>query len=52
VGEDASPAWLLPVLRGNFRVLKQDWQIRDDKALKVGVSRAPALNTAMVIADV
>jgi hypothetical protein len=52
VGEDASPAWLLPALRGNFRVFKQDWQIRDDKVLKVGVSRAPALNAAMVIADV
>jgi hypothetical protein len=52
LGEDASPAWLLPAIRGNFRVLKQDWQIRDDKVLKVGVSRAPALNAAMVIADV
>ncbi|MDR2095547.1 MAG: hypothetical protein LBP76_08515 [Treponema sp.] len=52
LGEDASPAWLLPALRGNFRVFKQDWQIRDDKVLKVGVSRAPALNAAMVIADV
>jgi hypothetical protein len=52
VGEDASPAWLLPALRGNFRVLKQDWQIRDDKVLKVGVTRAPELNAAMVIADV
>jgi hypothetical protein len=52
VGEDASPAWLLPALRGNFKVLKQDWEIRGDKVLKVGVSRAPALNAAMVIADV
>jgi hypothetical protein len=52
LGEDASPAWLLPALRGNFRVFKQDWQIRDDKVLKVGVARAPALNAAMVIADV
>jgi hypothetical protein len=52
LGEDASPAWLLPAIRGNFRVFKQDWQIRDDKVLKVGVSRAPALNAAMVIADV
>jgi hypothetical protein len=52
LGEDASPAWLLPALRGNFKVFKQDWQIRDDKVLKVGVSRAPALNAAMVIADV
>jgi hypothetical protein len=52
LGEDASPAWLLPAIRGNFRVFKQDWQIREDKVLKVGVSRAPALNAAMVIADV
>jgi hypothetical protein len=52
LGEDASPAWLLPAIRGNFRVLKQDWQIREDKVLKVGVSRAPALNAAMTIADV
>ncbi|MDR1410864.1 MAG: hypothetical protein LBI91_01515 [Spirochaetaceae bacterium] len=52
LGEDASPAWLLPAIRGNFRVFKQDWQIRDDKVLKVGVSRAPALNAAQVIADV
>jgi hypothetical protein len=52
LGEDASPAWLLPAIRGNFRVFKEDWQIRDDKVLKVGVSRAPALNAAQVIADV
>jgi hypothetical protein len=52
LGEDASPGWLLPAIRGNFRIFKQDWQIRDDKVLKVGVSRAPALNAAMVIADV
>jgi type IV pilus biogenesis protein CpaD/CtpE len=52
LGEDASPAWLLPAIRGNFRVFKQDWQIREDKVLKVGVSRAPALNAAMTIADV
>jgi hypothetical protein len=52
LGEDASPAWLLPALRGNFKVFKQDWQIRDDKVLKVGISRAPALNAARTIADV
>ncbi|GHV28391.1 hypothetical protein AGMMS4952_11900 [Spirochaetia bacterium] len=52
LGEDASPAWLLPAVRGNFRVFKQDWEIRSDKVLKVGVSRAPALNAAMTIADV
>ncbi|GHV82483.1 hypothetical protein AGMMS49991_10410 [Spirochaetia bacterium] len=52
LGEDASPAWLLPAVRGNFRVFKQDWTISNDKVLKVGVSRAPALNAAMTIADV
>jgi hypothetical protein len=52
LGEDASPAWLLPAIRGNFRIFKEDWQIRDDKVLKVGVSRAPALNAAQTIADV
>jgi hypothetical protein len=52
LGEDASPGWLLPAIRGNFRIFRQDWQIRDDMVLKVGVSRAPALNAAMTIADV
>jgi hypothetical protein len=52
LGEDASPVWLLPAIRGNFRIFKQDWQIGDDKVLKVGVSRAPALNAAQTIADV
>jgi hypothetical protein len=52
LGEDASPGWLLPAVRGNFRIFRQDWDIRDDKVLKVGVSRAPALNAAMTIADV
>jgi hypothetical protein len=52
LGEDASPAWLLPAVRGNFTIFKQDWPMRADKVLKVGVSRAPALNAAMVIADV
>jgi hypothetical protein len=52
LGEEASPAWLLPAIRGNFRVFKQDWQIQNDKVLKVGVSRAPTLNAAQVIADV
>ena len=52
LGEDASPAWLLPAVRGNFTVFKSDWQISGDKVLKVGVSRAPALNAAQTIADV
>jgi hypothetical protein len=52
LGEEASPAWLLPAVRGNFSIFKQDWQIRDDKVLKVGFSRAPALNAAMTIAEV
>jgi hypothetical protein len=52
LGEDASPAWLLPAVRGNFKVFNSDWEISADKVLNVGVSRAPALNAAMVIADV
>ena len=52
LGEEASPAWLLPAIRGNWKIFKQDWQIRDDKVLKAGVSRATALNAAMTIADV
>ncbi|GHV57872.1 hypothetical protein AGMMS49579_24380 [Spirochaetia bacterium] len=52
LGEEASPAWLLPAVRGNWKIFKQDWEIRSDKVLKVGVSRAPALNAAMTIADV
>jgi hypothetical protein len=52
LGEDASPAWLLPAVRGNFTIFKQDWPMRADKVLKVGVSRAPALNAAQTIADV
>jgi hypothetical protein len=52
LGEDASPAWLLPAVRGNFRIFKQDWEAGGGKVLKVGVSRAPALNAAQTIADV
>ncbi|MDR1443474.1 MAG: hypothetical protein LBI94_01205 [Treponema sp.] len=52
LGEDASPAWLLPAVRGNFSVFKSDWQITGDKVLKVGFARAAALNSAQTIADV
>jgi hypothetical protein len=52
LGEDASPDWLLPAVRGNFSVFKRDWQITGDKVLKVGVARAGRLNAAQTIADV
>jgi hypothetical protein len=52
LGEEASPAWLLPATRGNFSVFKRDWQITGDKVLKVGVARADRLNAAQTIADV
>ncbi|MDR1353471.1 MAG: hypothetical protein LBK05_09340 [Treponema sp.] len=52
LGEDASPDWLLPAVRGNFSVFKSDWQITGDKVLKVGVARADRLNAAQTIADV
>jgi hypothetical protein len=52
LGEDASPDWLLPAVRGNFSIFKSDWQIAGDKVLKVGVARADRLNAAQTIADV
>ncbi|MDR2785585.1 MAG: hypothetical protein LBB83_06695, partial [Treponema sp.] len=52
LGENASPDWLLPAIRGNFSVFKRDWQITGDKVLKVGVARADRLNAAQTIADV
>jgi hypothetical protein len=52
LGEDASPDWLLPAVRGNFSVFKRDWQITGDKVLKVGVARADRLNAVQTIADV
>ncbi|MDR2181619.1 MAG: hypothetical protein LBN92_02955 [Treponema sp.] len=52
LGEDASPDWLLPALRGNFSVFRRDWQITGDKVLKIGISCAPRLNAAQTIADV
>jgi hypothetical protein len=52
LGEDASPAWLLPAIRGNFRIFKQEWEVQGGKVLKVGVAPAPRLNAAQTIADV
>jgi hypothetical protein len=52
LGEDASPDWLLPAVRGNWTLFKRDWQITGDKVLKVGVARADMLNAAQTIADV
>jgi hypothetical protein len=52
LGEDASPDWLLPAVRGNFSIFKRDWQITGDKVLKLGVTRAGQLNAAQTIADV
>jgi hypothetical protein len=52
LGEDASPPWLLPAVRGSFSVFKSNWQITGDKVLKVGVARADRLNAAQTIADV
>ncbi|MDR1256548.1 MAG: hypothetical protein LBJ86_02240 [Spirochaetaceae bacterium] len=52
LGEDASPDWLLPAVRGNFSLFKSDWQITGDKVLKVGVACADRLNAAQTVADV
>ncbi|MDR1505799.1 MAG: hypothetical protein LBI67_01715 [Treponema sp.] len=51
LGEDASPDWLLPAVRGNFSIFKRDWQVTGDK-VKVGVARSDRLNAAQTIADV
>lgn len=52
IGEIASPLWLLPAVRGNWNVFKSDWQIRDDRVLKIGVARHATLNGAQTIAEV
>jgi hypothetical protein len=52
LGEDASPDWLLPAVRGNFSIFKRDWQITGNKVLKVHSALADRLNAAQTIADV
>ena len=52
LGEIASPEWLLPAVRGNWSIFKNDWKVSDDKVLKIGVARHATLNGAQTIADV
>ena len=52
LGEIASPPWLLPAIRKNYSVVKQEWQTGADKIMRVGISRGPKLNAAQTIADV
>jgi hypothetical protein len=52
IGEIASPAWLLPAIRGNWTAFKQEWQVSPDKVLKIGVARHSSRNCAQTIADV
>jgi hypothetical protein len=52
IGEAASPAWLLPAIRGNWTAFKQEWQVSPDKVLKIGVARNASVNAAQTIADV
>jgi hypothetical protein len=52
LGEQASPPWLLPAIRKNFSVVRQEWQTSSDKMMRVGISRGSKLNAAQTIADV
>jgi len=52
IGETASPDWLLPAVRGNWNVFKNDWPVSQDKVLKIGVARHATLNGAQTIAEV
>ena len=52
IGEIANPDWLLPAVRGNRNVFKNDWPVSHDKVLKIGVARHITLNGAQTIAEV
>jgi hypothetical protein len=52
IGEIATPAWLLPAVRGNWTIFKAEWPQRADRVLKIGVARSTTLNGAQTIADV
>jgi hypothetical protein len=52
IGEIASPAWLLPAVRGNWNLFKAEWPVAPEKVLKYGVARHSTLNGAQTIADV
>jgi len=52
IGEIASPAWLLPAVRGNWNVFKSEWPVGSGKIPKIGVARHATLNGAQTIADV
>ena len=52
IGEIASPAWLLPAVRGNWTSFKREWPVDSDKVLKIGVARHARLNGAQTIAEV
>jgi len=52
IGEIASPAWLLPAVRGNWTSFKSEWNVANNKVLKIGVVRHARLNGAQTIAEV
>ncbi|GHV74707.1 hypothetical protein AGMMS49940_20090 [Spirochaetia bacterium] len=52
IGEIASPVWLLPAVRGNWNLFKQEWPVAPDKVLKIGFARHASLNAAQTVADV
>jgi hypothetical protein len=52
IGEIASPLWLLPAVRGNWNLFKQEWPVAPDKVLKIGLAQHASLNAAQTVADV
>jgi len=52
IGEIASPVWLLPAVRGNWTSFKSEWNVANNKVLKIGVARHGTLNGAQTIAEV
>ncbi|GHU00148.1 hypothetical protein FACS1894142_8250 [Spirochaetia bacterium] len=52
IGEIASPVWLLPAIRGNWNLFKQEWPVAPDRVLKIGVAQHANLNAAQTVADV
>ena len=52
IGEIASPVWLLPAVRGNWNMFKNEWPVSPDRVLRIGVARHATLNGARTVADV
>jgi hypothetical protein len=52
IGELASPAWLLPAVRGDWDAFRSTWKVNPSMILKMGESQGATLNAAQTIAEV